>query len=63
MPGVVLAVPAREGATVEAHEVLVVLEAMKMENAVGAPADGRILRVHVRTGQAVQRGDPLVELA
>jgi len=40
-----------------------VLEAMKMENAVSAPVDGIVERILVRPGQAVQRGDVLVELA
>jgi acetyl/propionyl-CoA carboxylase alpha subunit len=63
MPGVVLAVRVREGESVEAHQVLLVLEAMKMENAVAAPVDGTVARLLVRAGQAVQRGDVLVELA
>jgi glutaconyl-CoA/methylmalonyl-CoA decarboxylase subunit gamma len=62
MPGVVLGVRVREGEAVEAHQVLVVLEAMKMENAVSAPVDGVVDRIMVRAGQAVQRGDVLVEL-
>jgi excisionase family DNA binding protein len=62
MPGVVLAVRVTEGDAVEAHQVLLVLEAMKMENAVAAPADGTVARLLVRAGQAVQRGDVLVEL-
>jgi len=62
MPGVVLAVRVREGDAVEAHQVLLVLEAMKMENAVAAPANGTVSRLLVRAGQAVQRGDVLVEL-
>jgi excisionase family DNA binding protein len=63
MPGIVAGVRVRAGEAVEAHQVLIVLEAMKMENAVSAPADGVVDRVLVRTGQAVQRGDVLVELA
>jgi len=63
MPGVVLAVRVRPGDEVQSHDVLLVLEAMKMENAVSAPADAVVERVLVRPGQAVQRGDVLVELA
>jgi excisionase family DNA binding protein len=62
MPGRVLAVPAREGNAVELHEPLVILEAMKMENAVTATAAGTVARVLVRSGQQVQKGDVLVEL-
>ena len=45
MPGTVLAVRVAEGDEVEAGQVLVVLEAMKMENTVTAPAAGRVERV------------------
>ncbi len=62
MPGTVLAVRASEGDRVEGGRTLLVLEAMKMENNVTAPADAEVLRVLVRPGQTVQRGDPLVEL-
>lgn len=63
MPGTVVAVRVAEGEDVAAHAVLVVLEAMKMENAVTAPADGRVERVLVSAGQTVQRGEPLMELS
>lgn len=62
MPGTVLAVHVAEGDEVEEHQVLMVLEAMKMENAVAAPAVARVRRVHVTHGQTVQRGQALVEL-
>jgi 3-methylcrotonyl-CoA carboxylase alpha subunit len=61
MPGRVLAVPAREGSAVELHEPLVILEAMKMENAVTASAAGIVAAVLVKPGQQVQKGDLLVE--
>jgi acetyl-CoA/propionyl-CoA carboxylase biotin carboxyl carrier protein len=63
MPGSVLAVRVAEGDEVEAGQVLVVLEAMKMENAVSAAAPALVKRVLVEVGQQVQRGDALVELA
>jgi excisionase family DNA binding protein len=63
MPGNVLAVRVKEGDAVEAGQVLLVLEAMKMENNVSAPAAGRVARVLVAPGQQVQRADTLVELA
>jgi biotin carboxyl carrier protein len=62
MPGVVLSVAVAAGDRVEAHQTLLVLEAMKMENAVAAPADGRVVRLRVEPGQQVQRGDVLIEL-
>ena len=63
MPGVVSGVRVREGEAVEAHQILLVLEAMKMENAITAPVDGLVEQVLVKVGQAVNRGDVLVELA
>jgi acetyl-CoA/propionyl-CoA carboxylase, biotin carboxylase, biotin carboxyl carrier protein len=63
MPGNVLAVRVKEGDAVEAGQVLVVLEAMKMENNVPAPAAGHVARVLVAPGQQVQRAETLVELA
>jgi len=51
-----------DGDDVQAGQVLVVLEAMKMENAVTAPAAATVSRVLVEAGQQMQRGDPLVEL-
>ena len=62
MPGTVLEVRVTDGQVVEAGETLVVLEAMKMENAVTAPAAATVSRVLVSRGDQVQRGDPLVEL-
>jgi methylmalonyl-CoA carboxyltransferase small subunit len=63
MPGNVLAVRVAEGDTVEAGQVLIVLEAMKMENNVPAPAAGRVARILVTPGEQVQRAQTLVELA
>jgi acetyl-CoA/propionyl-CoA carboxylase biotin carboxyl carrier protein len=62
MPGVVLEVRVAEGDDVEAGQVLVVLEAMKMENTVTAPSAGNVARVAVEPGRQVGRGDLLVEL-
>jgi biotin carboxyl carrier protein len=63
MPGTVLRVDVREGDEVEAHQALLVLEAMKMEHPLTAPFDGRVERVAARAGAGVQAGDLLVELA
>ena len=63
MPGRVIAVRAAEGASVQAHQPLVVIEAMKMEHAVVTPMAGTVTSVAVRVGQQVQRGDLLAEVS
>ena len=60
MPGLVLRVPVAEGDEVAAGQTLLVLEAMKMENAVKAPAAGTVQAVAVSEGQAVEKGALLV---
>jgi biotin carboxyl carrier protein len=62
MPGRVVAVLATEGAEVKAGDGVIVLEAMKMQNEIQAEHDGRIAKVYVEAGQAVEGGDPLFEL-
>jgi acetyl/propionyl-CoA carboxylase alpha subunit len=62
MPGRILAVRTSAGATVAKGDVLVVVEAMKMEHAVRAPRDGAIKRVLVSEGRMVALGDVLVEM-
>jgi excisionase family DNA binding protein len=63
MPGRVIAVGAAEGASVVAHQALIVIEAMKMEHAVVTPLAGTVTRVAVKVGQQVQRGDLLAEVS
>lgn len=62
MPGKILEVRVAEGATVEAGQVLVVLEAMKMENALTAEGPAQIRKIHVAAGELVEVGQLLVEL-
>jgi len=62
MPGKVVAVLVAEGDEIEPGRPVVVLEAMKMENELQSPAGGRVRKVHVRPGQVVEGGAPLVEI-
>ena len=60
MPGTILKVNVQKGDTVKEGQVLVVLEAMKMENEIMAPKAGTITQVAVVRGASVDTGAPLV---
>jgi acetyl/propionyl-CoA carboxylase alpha subunit len=62
MPGRIIRVRAGEGTAVQAHQTVILVEAMKMEHAVVAPIDGVVSRLLVEEGQQVQRGDLLAEI-
>lgn len=62
MPGKILAVKANAGQAVKKGEVILLLEAMKMENEVVAPQDGTIASVNVDSGAMVESGDVLATL-
>lgn len=63
MPGLVREVRVLEGATVKAGDTLLVLEAMKMEIRVAATYDGVVQHIYVQTGDIVERGQRLAEVA
>jgi len=63
MPGLVLQIAVREGQEVRDGDRLLVLEAMKMENSINIHADGVIKKINVSNGQAVDKGQVLIELA
>ena len=60
MPGKILNIKVSEGQAVKFGEVVVIMEAMKMENEIIAPADGTIIKTEVQQGSAVQTDDILV---
>ena len=62
MPGNILDVKVSAGASVKAGDVLVILEAMKMENEILAPQDGTVASVNVNKGDTVNSGDVLVSM-
>lgn len=62
MPGKILAVKANAGQAVKKGDVVLVLEAMKMENEVVAPQDGTVASINVGVGDMVESGDVLATL-
>lgn len=62
MPATVVQVKVQPGDTVTRGDILIVLEAMKMELPVRAPADGRVTAVHCEAGQMVQPDTSLIEV-
>ena len=56
MPGNILAVNVNVGDTVKAGQVLMILEAMKMENEIMAGVDGKIVSLNVQKGSTVETG-------
>ena len=63
MPGNILDVKVSNGASVKAGQVLVILEAMKMENEIVAPQDGTVASVNVNKGDTVEAGQTIITLA
>jgi biotin carboxyl carrier protein len=62
MPGTILDVRVKSGDAVAAGDVLVILEAMKMENEIVAPQDGTVKEIVTTKGASVNTGDLLVVL-
>lgn len=63
MPGVIVSVNAAAGQTVKEGDVLLILEAMKMENEITAPRTGTIVQVLAQKGASVETGAPLFVIA
>ncbi len=62
MPGKILAVKVNPGQSVKKGEVILLLEAMKMENEVVAPQDGTIASINVNSGDMVEAGNVLATM-
>jgi biotin carboxyl carrier protein len=62
MPGKILSVEVKVGDRVSRGQTVVILEAMKMKNAIKSPYDGVVLEIMVRAEQSVAHGDLLVQL-
>ncbi len=62
LPGVINAVKVSVGQAVKKGDVLVILEAMKMENEITAETNGKVSKIFVNKGATVETGAPLVEI-
>lgn len=62
MAGTIMKVQVRAGDQVQAHQILVILSAMKMEHAITAPYEGTIQRVYYQEGAVVPGGATLIEM-
>jgi biotin carboxyl carrier protein len=62
MPGLVVKVEVEEGDLVEAGTGLLIVEAMKMENELSAEVPARVGVIHVSAGQAVEKGQLLMDM-
>lgn len=63
IPGLIFDVPVTEGQKVQAGNILVIVEAMKMENELRAPREGVVQATHVAPGDSVDKGQVLVTIA
>lgn len=60
MPGNIWKIQVTEGDTVKSGDVLLILEAMKMENEILAPRDGKVVSIRTTEGSVVDTGDELI---
>ncbi|MBR5251044.1 MAG: biotin/lipoyl-binding protein [Clostridia bacterium] len=63
LPGTVVNVKVSAGQAVKKGDVVMILEAMKMENEINASKDGTVTALHVAKGAKVEQGSPLFDLA
>ena len=62
IPGSILIVKVKEGEEVQKGQLLLKMEAMKMENEIAANCSGKVVAVNVRAGDSVNQGEVLIEL-
>ncbi len=61
MPGLIIDLKVKDGDVVKANDVLLILEAMKMENIIKASGEGIVKKVNVKKGDTVEKGQVLIE--
>ena len=62
IPGMVSRIFVKQGDEIKAQQKLLILEAMKMENEIDSPFEGRVKAIHVSPGSAVEKGDIIMEI-
>lgn len=62
IPGTIIEILIKEGQTVKKGEELLILEAMKMQNRLKSPVDGKVVRIAVENGTRVPKGALLLEI-
>ena len=60
MPGKVVEIKVKKGSAIKKGDTLIILEAMKMEHKVSAPANGKVTEILVEKGEQVENGTTLV---
>lgn len=63
MPGTILDILVTEGQNVKKGEIILILEAMKMENEIAASADGVVSKIYTSKSATVSAGDPLLSIS
>ena len=63
MPGLIQSIAVQEGETVQKGDTLLVLVAMKMENAIKAPAEATVKKIRTEAGSSVEKNQVLIEFA
>jgi pyruvate carboxylase subunit B len=63
MPGMIIDYKVKEGEKVKSGDVVLILEAMKMENSLTAPASGTVKKIHLQAGSSVSKDDSLCIIA
>jgi glutaconyl-CoA/methylmalonyl-CoA decarboxylase subunit gamma len=62
MSGSIISIDVQQGNKVKEGDLLLKLEAMKMETSINAPKDGEVKEINCKVGQSVSAGDPLLKL-
>lgn len=62
IPGTVMEILVQEGQSVKTGDTLMVYKAMKMNNIIKSPADGKVAKIHVKAGDNVRNGVVMIEL-